>query len=434
MTVAQHPYDDAATARAPRHGSRDIHLGLLGLGVVGSAVARLARAQPAALGRRVRIAAALVRDPASRPRVPDVTLTVDPHAVFAAGPDVIVEVLGGLEPARTLVLEALRRRVPVVTANKSLLAHHGDEILEAAACAGVPLCYEASVIAGVPFLDTLARRPLASALTALTGIVNGTSNFVLSVMDRTGVDYRTALDGAQRLGFAEPEPANDIDGIDAVEKLTILLGQFTSRRVAPEAIETSGIRHVSAHDLAHARDFGGTIKPVVHATWSQESIEAFAGAAFVPAGHPLAALQDAANGICLRDRSGSRLCFTGPGAGPDPTSVTILDDVVEATRGRAAAWCPRPVGSVSAPVTAWLVRLTSQRALPDGAEITDLLGAHGAWIQRASALDSRDGRDAMWLLTFPCTRPRIEAATAALCGAAGCAAVLLRALSSEDHA
>ena len=139
--------------------------------------------------------------------------------MFATRPTVIVEALGGLEPARTLVLDAIARGIPVVTANKSLLAHHGDELADAAARAGVSLRFEASVVAGVPFLGTFARRPYASALTSITGIVNGTTNFILSQMQDGTSDYGSALAEAQRRGFAEPEPSKDVDGIDAAEKL-----------------------------------------------------------------------------------------------------------------------------------------------------------------------------------------------------------------------
>ena len=185
--------------------------------------------------------------------------------MFDTQPTVIVEALGGLEPARTLVLEAIARGIPVVTANKSLLAHHGDELLEAASVAGVPLRYEASVIAGVPFLGTFARRPYASALSAFSGILNGTTNFILSQMADGGRDYGSALSDAQRRGFAEPDPSKDVGGVDAVEKLTILIRQFAGLRVDPGAIETTGIERITSDDLAGARGLGGTLKPVVYA-------------------------------------------------------------------------------------------------------------------------------------------------------------------------
>ena len=268
------------------------------------------------------------------------TVTTDAESVFATRPAVVVEVLGGIEPARTLVLEALRRGLPVVTANKSLVAHHGDELMDAAARAGVALRYEASVIAGVPFLGTFARRPYASALSSLSGIVNGTTNFILSHMHGGTTEYDSALTEAQRRGFAEPDPGKDVGGVDAVEKLVILIRQFAGRRVSPADIETTGIGHITAADLREAHELGGVLKPVVLAEGldvDAAAIAAFAGPALVPARHPLAQVSLASNALRLRDIAGSELCFTGPGAGPDVTAITILDDVVEAVSVREGA-------------------------------------------------------------------------------------------------
>jgi homoserine dehydrogenase len=375
------------------------------------------------------VTAAFVRDPA-RPRISRIAVTTDPDDVFASNPDVIVEVLGGCEPARSLVLEAIARRIPVVTANKSLLARHGEELLSAAHEAGVPLRYEASVIAGVPFLDTFARRPLASVLRSLSGIVNGTSNYILTRLEGGASDYATALVDAQRLGFAEPDPANDVQGVDAAEKLVILLRQFASCNVRPDAIETAGIEALTAADLLEVRRLGGVLKPIVFARWSGTSIEAFAGPAFVPALHPLAAVHGTTNGIHLRDRAGNRLCFTGPGAGPVATSITILDDVVEAMRDTPPTPQVRAGARVTAPETGWLVRVTSSMRVPHGAAVADLLGGYGVWVERTSSCAAAPG-PALWLLTYPCARQRIEAAAKALSASAACDTLLVRALCSE---
>jgi homoserine dehydrogenase len=429
MTVARELHENAAAPVVPRIAP-DIRIGLLGLGNVGSAVARLSLAPPDALDCRLRVTTAFVRDPAARARIPGVPVTLDPDDVFASDPDVIVEVLGGCEPARSLVLDALARRIPVVTANKSLLARHGDELLSAAHEAGVPLRYEASVIAGVPFLDTFARRPLASALTSLSGIVNGTTNYILTRLDGGATNYDAALLDAQRLGFAEPDPANDVHGVDAAEKLVILLRQFASCSVLPEAIETAGIEALTAADLLQARQLGGVLKPIVFARWSGASIEAFAGPAFVPTLHPLAAVGGATNGIHLRDRVGNRLCFTGPGAGPVATSITILDDVIEAVRDTPSTPRVRRGARITAPETGWFVRVTGSTRLPHGAAVADLLGGYGVWIERTSRCATTDGH-ALWLLTYPCGRQRIEAAVMALAASAACDTLLVRALDSE---
>ena len=373
-----------------------------------------------------------------RPRATlGVTETFDPDTVFDTQPTVIVEALGGLEPARTLVLEAIARSIPVVTANKSLLAHHGDELLEAASLAGVPLRYEASVIAGVPFLGTFARRPYASALSAFSGILNGTTNFILSQMADGGRGYGAALSDAQRRGFAEPDPSKDVGGVDAVEKLTILIRQFAGLRVDPGAIEATGIERITSDDLAGARGLGGTLKPVVHAEGIAQAggatpIAAFAGPAFVRDEHPLARVHQAGNGLCLRAISGDQMCFTGPGAGPDATAITMLDDVLEAASPSAFPLSPaaaRP-GLVDTPTTGWLLRVTSQSALPPAVDIADLLGAHHVWAERTTPRDTRDGRETQSCLVYPCDRPRIERAAAALAAATRSSTRVFRALEA----
>ena len=424
-------------------GRETIRIGLLGLGQVGSALARLILARPRTGDVRTEITTALVRDPV-RPRVTlGVAETCDPDTVFDTQPTVIVEALGGLEPARTLVLEAIARGIPVVTANKSLLAHHGDELLEAASVAGVPLRYEASVIAGVPFLGTFARRPYASALSAFSGILNGTTNFILSQMADGGRDYGAALSDAQRRGFAEPDPSKDVGGVDAVEKLTILIRQFAGLRVDPAAIETTGIERITSDDLAGARALGGTLKPVVYADGLAEasqrlslgttaSIAAFAGPAFVRDEHPLARVHQAGNGLCLRAISGSQMCFTGPGAGPDATAITMLDDVLEAASPSAfplTQAAARP-GLVDAPTTGWLLRVTSESALPSAVDIADLLGAQGVWAERTTPRDTRDGRETQSCLVCPCDRARIERAAAALAAATRSNTHVFRALEA----
>jgi homoserine dehydrogenase len=265
MTVARFTSPGVEHLPPARSMPATIRIGLLGFGQVGSAVARLAAARPRSGRAEIEVTAALVRDPLRPRAMSGTTVTADPERVFAPRPSVIVEALGGLEPARTLVLEAIARGIPVVTANKSLLAHHGDELATAAVLARVPLRFEASVLAGVPFLGTFARRPYAAALTSVTGIVNGTTNFILSQMHDGTRDYASALSDAQRRGFAEPAPAKDVEGIDAVEKLTILIRQFGGQTVKPWMIETTGIACVTPADFGHARELGGTLKPVVHA-------------------------------------------------------------------------------------------------------------------------------------------------------------------------
>ncbi len=415
-----------------RRATQPLDIALLGLGRVGAAVASLALSLPDSFGLDLRIGGALVRD-CDRPREEGlhrrVSLTSDAGDLIARRPDVVIEVLGGLEPARTIVLDALERGIPVVTANKSLIAAHGDELAAAAARGGAALRYEASVLAGVPFLGTFASRPLAARVTGLTGIVNGTTNYILTKMEREQQDFEDALADAQRLGLAEPDPANDVDGVDAVEKLAVLVRHFGQRSVRTADIETAGIREVQAADLRHARDFGGAVKPVVAAEWGDGDVRAFVGPAFVPAEHKLSRVDGVENAVSLRREHPLDLFYSGPGAGPAVTAATILDDVAECCAGPV----PRgPRGAATrtaceAPATAWFVRVSGV-ALPHGAEIADLLGSYGVWLRRISPIDASAGQSSCYLLTWPSPRARLDRAVSALADACACDAFAIRTL------
>lgn len=425
---------DNAPSLSPA-ASRTLDIALLGLGRVGSAVASLVLNAPGALGRPVRLTGALVRD---RHRTREdglhrrVPVTDDALGLLAGNPDLVVEVLGGLEPARTIVLQALQRGIPVVTANKSLMAAHGDELLAAAAASGAALRYEACVLAGVPFLGTFAARPLASRVSRVTGIVNGTTNYILTRMEREHLDFEDVLADAQRLGFAEPDPASDVDGIDAVDKLAVLIRHFGHRSVRTAGVETRGIRAIEAADLRHAREFGGVIKLVVDASWDDLGIEAFAGPAFVPAAHRLSRIDGVENAICLHG-AGAALFYSGPGAGPAVTAATILDDVAEIAARPAAE--PQPYSGAAnrvdpgTPATAWFVRVAGL-TVPGGPDLADLLGSFGVWLRRVSPTDSSSERAVCYLLTFPCSRERLERALAALGDASSCETFAIRTLEA----
>jgi homoserine dehydrogenase len=435
MTASVHALTPVLPPAAPAL-ARTLDVALLGLGRVGSAVAALALDPPPSYGLHLRVLGALVRD-AERPREDSlhrrVRLSEDPSRLFSPRPDVVIEVLGGIEPARTIVLKALERGIAVVTANKSLMAAHGDELLETAAATGATLRYEASVLAGVPFLGTFGSRPLAARISRVTGIVNGTTNFILTKMERERQDFAGALYDAQRLGLAEPNPANDIDGIDAVEKLAVLIRHFGRHRVKPGAIETAGIRGVQALDITFAREFGGAIKPVVDADWSGGALTAFVGPAFVPATHKLSRIDGVENAVSLRSAAAGDLFYSGPGAGPAVTAATILDDVVECCRQPAAPLTAAEPGCVAtsaqAPSTGWFVRISSN-TLPGGADIADLLGSFGVPLRRISPVDTTTGRSVCYVLTWPATRARVERALSALGDAGGCETACLRTLEN----
>ena len=401
---------------------REIRLAVLGLGHVGGAIATLAGRAAGTLPANFHVAAALVRDP-QKPRGIDTAalpLTTDPRTALASKPDVLIEVLGGIEPARTLVIEALSAGIPVVTANKTLLAYCGAELFAVAAAAGVPLLYEASVLAGVPFLGSLGRRPLARSVTGFRGILNGTSNFVLTRMARDGAGFDAALASAQRAGFAEPDPSKDIDGDDAVEKLCVLLRHLAGFDVHPSQIDKAGIAGVEERDQQHAAAFGGTVRPVVVADWSERALAAYAGPAYVEGTNALSRVDGVQNAVALTTLWSGELFFSGPGAGPTVTAATILDDVVEASRnGETVPVESRP----TPPVTslndgAWFIRLTSTSL--GEADAPSLLASLGIRLRRVSHIDARSGRHSQWLLTHPCGRVHLDAALDLLSAKTGC--------------
>jgi homoserine dehydrogenase len=403
-----------------------VDVALLGCGNVGAAFARLAARTPEH-STAIRIAGALVRDLA-RPRPGAVAgrMTTDPRALLDDAPSVVVELLGGVEPARTILLEALARRIPVVTANKTLLSRCGRELREASAASRTPLLYEAAVVAGVPFLGTFARRPYTATVSSLVGIVNGTSNFVLGRCGSGGTSLARAVAEAQRLGYAEPDPRNDLAGIDASEKLAVLLQHFAARFVNPDALETNGIESVEGIQLEHAAELGGGIKPVVHAGWTN-ALEAFAAPAFVPAAHPLARVDGVDNAILMTTAHG-RLLLQGPGAGPEATAATVLDDVREIAAGWAGVHdATVSPCTVAAPETEWLITLRGTR-LAAARDVADLLASFGVFTHRATAIGASDGHQSRSWLAWPCARPRVELALSALRNASGCEALALRAL------
>ena len=419
---------DSSTACIPA----TCRVGLLGLGNVGSAFARHAREAATPLSARgfaPVIATALVRSTARpRPAAAYVTtITSDVDAFFAEPVDVIVEALGGVEPAFSFVRRALDRGIPVVTANKSLIAAHGDELSQLARRRATALRYEASCIAGVPFLGGFERRPLAARAAGITAILNGTSNSILTAM-ASGASFDAALADAQRLGFAEPDPSMDISGVDAAEKLAILVRVFGRLLVEPAAFPLDGISSVEPEDISSAAAFDGAIRPVAQASWHGRAIHAFVGPAFVAGAHPLARVSGVTNGIVITPhRQGDPLCFIGPGAGPDVTADTLLDDVAELVAERRVR-TPQPepsqtAVSITRPHSGWFVRLSGPARESD---VADLLGSYGIWSTRLA----RRG-DRTYVLTCPASYARVQSALDALQAATGAAAAAFPAVGVD---
>jgi homoserine dehydrogenase len=311
--------------------SVDVPVALLGYGTVGSAVDRLLRDQAAdierATGHRLRVVRALVRDPA-KDRGSDVEVTTD-FATIRDDPEiaVVAEVMGGLEPTSDHVLALLRAGKPVVTANKQLVAAHGAELFTAAAEGGVQLRFEASVCAAIPVIKVLREALVVSNVHRVLGIVNGTTNFVLTEMER-GSSYDEALAEAQRLGFAEADPTEDVSGKDAAAKMAILATVAFGSRVTLHDVSYVGLERVGQADVAAASAMGMVVRLIGAATLVGERWDVRVGPALVDRSHPLAAVEGAFNAVMLQGDAIREITLEGPGAGGIETASAVVADMV----------------------------------------------------------------------------------------------------------
>lgn len=329
--------------------SAPITVALLGGGTVGSQVARLILEQSddlaARIGAPLELAGVAVRD-ASRARegVPSALITDDATALVARGSDIVVEVMGGIEPARTLILQAMAAGSSVVTANKALLAADGAALYAAAAANGVDLYFEASVAGAIPLLRPLRESLAGDRVVKVLGIVNGTTNFILSKMDEEGADYADVLAEAQRLGYAEADPTADVGGLDAAAKAAILAELAFHTRVTFDDVSCEGITGVTAADVAAARDMGFVIKllAVAERTEDGRGVIVRVHPTMVPRSHPLASVRDAFNAVFIEAESAGEMMFYGRGAGGAPTASAVLGDVVAVARNlRSGGHGPR---------------------------------------------------------------------------------------------
>jgi homoserine dehydrogenase len=323
---------------------RPVRLALLGCGTVGAEVVRLMHDQAldltARIGAPLELAGIAVRR-LGRNRGP---LPVDPSLfttdalglVKREDVDVVVEVVGGIEPARSWLVEALHRGKSAVTANKALLAEDGAALHDAAAEGGADLYYEASVAGAIPLLRPLRESLHGDTITQVTGIVNGTTNFILSAMDATGAGFTEALEEATSLGYAEADPTADVEGFDAAAKAAILASLAFHTRVSAADVHREGITGVTAGDIASAREMGCTIKLLCIASRVDGSVSVRVHPAMIPRTHPLASVGDAFNAVFVEAEAAGQLMFYGRGAGGGPTASAVLGDIVAVARNRLA--------------------------------------------------------------------------------------------------
>lgn len=410
-----------APARA-RPAPPALRVGLIGTGTVGAGVWRvLARNQAliaARAGRGIAIVAVATRNPARAAAMlqgaPHVRQLTDPlQLATEPGVDVVLELAGGTDPAREWVLAALAHDKHVVTANKALLATHGEELAQAAARHGRVLAYEAAVAGGVPVIKMLREGLVANRIQALAGVLNGTSNYILTRMQADGLGFAAALTEAQALGYAEADPAFDVDGQDAAHKLTLLAANAFGMPPRLDAVHVEGLRALQPGDMAAAAQLGYAIKLLAIARRGARGVELRVHPALVPAQHPLARLDGVTNGLLVHADAAGEAFFSGAGAGGEPTASAVLADLVDlARRGPgpaiptlgvcerdAAQAALRPMEQVC---TRHLLRLLPDQAL-DEAQVLRQLARAGVVLERRawSPAETAGGAPSLLLLTTP---------------------------------
>jgi homoserine dehydrogenase len=374
---------------------KTLKVALLGCGNVGSQVARLLREEADELavriGARLELAGIAVRRLSHpRPGIDPALLTTDAMEL-ATRPDIdiVVEVVGGIEPARSVLLAAMKNGKSVVSANKALLAEHGEEIHAASRAFGADLYYEAAVAGAIPLLRPLRESLAGDTVHRVLGIVNGTTNFILDRMDSAGSDFSESLEEALALGSAAPDPTADVEGFDAAAKAAILASLAFHTRVTAADVYREGITEVSAADIASAKLLGRTVKLLAICERSGGGVAVRVHPAMIPRSHPLAAVGGAYNAVFVEAKSAGQLMFYGAGAGGTPTASAVLGDLVAVARNRVAGTRgPEPSTYAELPVLPMGDTLTRYHVSLDVADrpgvlapVADAFARHGVSIQ-----------------------------------------------------
>jgi homoserine dehydrogenase len=363
---------------------RPIRVALLGCGTVGREVARLltehADELAARVGAPVELAGIAVRRPNKHPELPPELLTSDAASLVVSDDvDVVVELIGGIEPVRGWLLSALRAGKSVVTANKALLADHSADLSEAADASGVDLYFEAAVAGAIPLLRPLRESLAGDRITRVMGIVNGTTNYILSAMDSTGAGYSETLDEASRLGYAEADPTADVEGYDAASKAAILASLAFHTRVTAADVHREGIADVTASDLTAAQLLGRTVKLLaicerVEADDGVESVSVRVHPVMIPRSHQLAGVNGAFNAVYVEADAAGELMFYGQGAGGAPTASAVLGDLVAVARNQVLGGRgPRESAHAALPVRPMGQTPTRYHVSLDVADVTGVL-------------------------------------------------------------
>ena len=326
---------------------KEIKVALLGAGTVGGGVYKLverrAAEMPDKAGAELKITKVLVKNlQKKREGIPSEVLTDDWEGIIH-DPEIsiVIELMGGVEPARTYILQALEAGKNVVTANKDLLAEHGQELMEAAERNHRDLCFEAAVGGGIPIIRPLKECLAGNEITEVMGIVNGTTNYILTKMTQEGWDFDDALKEAQRLGFAEADPTADVEGLDAGRKMAILASIAFHSRVTFKDVDVKGITKITAKDIQYAKEFGYTLKLLGVARNEEGKMEVGVSPMMIPSTHPLANVNDSFNAVFVHGDAVDDAMFQGRGAGEFPTASAVVGDLISVARDMQYDCCGR---------------------------------------------------------------------------------------------
>ncbi len=406
---------------------KPVRIGMLGCGVVGSEVARLLLADTEELstraGVKIELARIAVRTIKDYPGINPALFTTDPFSIVNDPEiDLIVEVMGGIEPAYELALLAIKNRKSIVTANKALLASHGAELFTAAYAQGEDIYYEASVAGAIPIIRPLRDSLVGDFVIRVMGIVNGTTNYILTKMHEEDKEFAVALKEAQDLGYAEADPTADIEGFDAAAKAAILSGLAFHTRVTVSDVYREGISHITLEDVKLAKDLGYVIKLLAIAELTPaDEISVRVHPVMIEKSHPLASVRDAFNAVFVEAESAGPLMFYGRGAGGAPTASAILGDVLAVSRHiahnavgqRETDYADRDIAPIETTKTKFLIRLVVQDKPGVLAAIAQVFAAQGVSIQTVD----QNGRDAdaeLIIVTHLATEGELKATVDAL--------------------
>jgi len=349
-----------------------IKCAVLGAGTVGGGVYKLVERQreelPCKAGACLDIAKILVRDRSKVRQGVDAKLLTDSWQEILTDPEIqiVIELMGGIEPARTYIIEALFAGKHVVTANKDLMAEYGKELMEAAEASGCDLLFEASVAGGIPIIRPLKQCLAGNNLTEVMGIVNGTTNYILTKMTDEGMDYTEALAKATALGYAEADPTADVEGLDAGRKIAIMASIAFNSRVTFSDVYTEGITKITARDIRYAKEFSYVVKLLGVARHTETGVEVRVHPMLIPETHPLASVKDVFNAVFVHGDAVDDAMFMGRGAGEFPTASAVMGDVIDVVRnilkgctGRISCGCYKnlPVKSIEATESRFFLRL-----------------------------------------------------------------------------